>query len=94
MRANAATWTSPLAFESDTAEANHLASQPSRSVQRTRGSCRLWSTLASQSAGSPHLQRTGPYALLRPATLYFVTDVRWPGVSGVGIALSVASPVR
>jgi hypothetical protein len=31
-------------------------------------------------------------ALIRMATSYFVTYVRWPGVSPVGIAFSVSSP--
>ena len=29
---------------------------------------------------------------MRVATLYFVTDVRRPGVSPAGIALSISSP--
>ena len=37
---------------------------------------------------------TTSYELLRAATWYFATDVRCPGVLGVGMAPSVASPVR
>ena len=29
---------------------------------------------------------------MRVATLYFVTEVRFPGVSAAGIALSILSP--
>src|SRR5262249_9518392 len=35
-----------------------------------------------------------PYSAIRKATLYFVTDVRWPGVSPAGIAFSASSPRR
>ena len=33
------------------------------------------------------------YVVIRPTTSYFLTDVRLPGVSPVGIAFSAASPV-
>jgi hypothetical protein len=33
------------------------------------------------------------YVVIRATTSYFLTDVRVPGVSSRGIALSVASPV-
>jgi hypothetical protein len=36
----------------------------------------------------------GRYACIRTATLYFVTDVRCPGVSAAGIAFRVSSPCR
>ena len=34
----------------------------------------------------------GCYDVIRIGTSYFVTDVRWPGVSSAGIALSTSSP--
>jgi hypothetical protein len=42
-------------------------------------------------------RRLGAYAsyrFMRNPTWYFVTDVRWPGVSLAGIAFNVSSPRR
>ena len=48
---------------------------------------------ALEAASESDVARRSRYAVMRPTTSYFVTDVRRPGVSPAGIALSAASPV-